>query len=420
MNRLLHLLVPSTLLLAACGGGSGGGAGAGGGVGGTGGGGGSGGGAVSCSGEFSTEHRGTCVVPPTSPATRSACGDSTGISEYCDAAGTATPRLDCLTEDGYPAPIPMPQSRSATMAGTVKVFSAGGNSDGVKVEVFRASDITSAESLGQATPVGSMTTALTQADIDAVPPRVRACPTKDVLDHPPCSKPTTDCNPACNSALSASGAGAQYCSNGMCLDRQRYEAHYEIPNVPVDTALIVRTGGPMGAADTQWAPLVAFRVVLSSTDPVCASETQLDCWEDADKTRYRYLPNALSRNDYKVIPTSAGLSSGIPAGKGAVAGEVRDCDNVRVEFAQIGVAPAATTFTYFNDNFFNTRPNLGRLSMGTDGLGLFSAFNVAPGSAKVAAVGLVGGLVKTLGVAEVFVFPDTVTTVNINGGRPIR
>jgi hypothetical protein len=402
------VFVAAVALASAVGCGSGGGAGGGGG-----GAAGGGGGTGTCPGEFGLSWEGTCAKAPSKPAQRSACQDSSKITEYCASNGVSAPQVACLAG----AVAPMPAGRKATMAGFVKVFSGGGNSDKVKIEVFKAADITGADSLGRAAALGSAMTSLTQANVDAG--TVRACPAKDVPGNPPCSPPSTDCSPACASDISLTGSGAQYCASGTCVDRLRYEAPYEIAGVDVDVPLVVRTSGAMGTSDTQWAPLVAFRVILASSDPICTDEAQTECWQDDARTTYRYFPNALSRSDYQVIPTSAGLSAGIPAGKGVVAGEVRDCQNVRLEFAQVGINPPASTFTYFNDSPFKTLPNTGRLGEGTDGLGLFAGLNVAPGAVTVAAVGLVDGANAALGAASVIVFADTVTTVLINGGRPI-
>ncbi len=89
------------------------------------------------------------------------------------------------------------------------------------------------------------------------------------------------------------------------------------------------------------------------------------------------------------------------------------------QFAEVGLNPPATSFTYFNDNPFKTLPNAGRLSEGTDGLGLFAGLSVAPGPVKVAAVGQVNGANGALGEADVIVFPDSVTIVLVNGGRAL-
>ncbi len=391
------------LSLVACGsdhpGGGGGGAGSGGGD-----------GSGTCQGQFSLAWKGTCAVAPTMPARRSVCRDGSGITDYCADDGVLAPVLGCLGQTAT-----APASRAITLKGHVRVFSGGGDSTGVKLDVYKATDLGSADALGRAAPIGGATTTITQADVDAG--NVRACPTKDVPGNPPCARPDTDCSSPCQTMLGASGA--QYCSKGVCVDRLRYEAPYQIPSVPSDTPLAVRAAGPMGTSDGKWAPLVSFRVIASSADPRCATEQSVDCWEDAAKTEYRFQPVALSRSDYQIIPTSAGLSSGIPTGKGVVAGEVRDCQNVRIEFAEVGLNPPATSFTYFNDNPFKTLPNAGRLSEGTDGLGLFAGLSIAPGAVKVAALGQINGDNAALGEADVVVFPDTVTIVLLNGGRPI-
>jgi hypothetical protein len=358
------------------------------------------------------EWMGTCIVPPSTEVVRTECGGMAGIRENCQTDGVTTASLACLPNQA-PA---TPSGAKVALSGWVRVFSNGGNSDRVVIEVFKAADLPTSESIATAQPIASFQTALTEDDVTQL--RVRACPTKDVPDKPPCIVPTNDCNPPCLSRL-ADNPG-EYCSSGMCLERQRYESRYRVEGVDADVPLIFRTRGPAGAGDMRWAPLVIVRIIAATADPVCASDDDEVCWEDAAKTTYRLDSNVLSRSDYQIIPTAAGLSSGITPGKGAVAGEVRDCTNVRLEFAQVGLAPQPTVFTYFNGNPFKTLPSNGRISEGTDGLGLYSGMNLSPGSVKVRAAGRVGGVITDLGSADVLVFADSVTVVPINAGRPVE
>src|SRR5262249_3110307 len=127
-----------------------------------------------------------------------------------------------------------------------------------------------------------------------------------------------------------------------------------------------------------------------------------------------------SQSDYSNIPTVAGLSNGITAGLGAVAGEIHDCDNVRIGNAQVAVKPAGDRSTYFNGNPFKTLPDAGRSQAGTDRLGLYASLNVKTGRAQVEAVGLVGGKLTSLGSYQAVVYPGSVAVVNLNGGKPVQ
>ena len=65
-----------------------------------------------------------------------------------------------------------------------------------------------------------------------------------------------------------------------------------------------------------------------------------------------------------------------------------------------------------------TLPAAGRRD--TDALGLFSGMNLAAGKVRVRAQGQVGGSLVDLGAADAIIFPDTVSIVGINAGRPIN
>ena len=382
------------LIIPACGGG-----------GGTGGSGGSMGG---CAGMYPAKYMDTCMPSaPTNETVRTLCSNPYGISEYCGTDTSTMPVLTCLPNKADSTAPATPAT--ATLTGFVKVFSAGPSSDMIKVEVFRQSDLVNGTSLATAGALGTFTTNV-QTDITAG--TARACPQPEQgTAPPPCVVPTSDCTPACGST--------DYCSSGTCITRKRFEARYTIGDLPTNTPLAIRTSGPSGDNDATWAPLVQFRVIIPTNDPMCAAgNTAADlCWKDAGKTQYEASVAVLSRADYNSIPTSVGLPAGITAGEGAVAGEVRDCSNVRLEHATVGYSPTPDKYAYFNSIPFMTLPANGKLD--TDALGLFSGMNLPAGKVRVRAQGKVGGNLVDLGGADAVVFPNTVTIVGINAGRPI-
>src|SRR5262249_32225832 len=107
-------------------------------------------------------------------------------------------------------------------------------------------------------------------------------------------------------------------------------------------------------------------------------------------------------------------------GQGAVAGEVHDCDNVRVGNVQVDVKPAGDRFTYFNGNPYNTLPESSRAATGTDRLGLFASLHVAPGKIDVEGTRLVDGKAVSVGKFAAIVYPNSVSVVNLNGGKPAQ
>ena len=389
-----HVWVVALLIIPACGGGGGGAGGAGGSMGG-------------CVGVYPASYMDVCMpAAPTTEAVRTLCSNPYGIREYCATDTNTMPQLGCLPNKADSSAPATPAV--ATITGFAKVFSAGPSSDMIKIEVFRQSDLQDANSLASASPLGST---IVQADVSTA----RACPQPEQgTAPPPCSVPAT-CTPACGASDYCDGtSGAP-----TCIARKRYEYRYSIGNIPTNTPLAIRTSGPGGDNDATWAPMVQFRFIVPTNDPMCAAgDTNADlCWKDAGKTQYEASVAVLSRADYNNIPTSVGLSAGITAGHGAVAGEVRDCTNVRIEHATVGYSPTPDKYAYFNSIPFMTLPANGKLD--TDALGLFSGMNLPAGKVRVRAQGKVGGNLVDLGGADAIIFPNTVSIVGINSGRPI-
>lgn len=354
-----------------------------------------------------------CFSAATLAAARTQCGD---VSEYCDKSGTTTPNLDCL---GKTAPAPGASPAKVTLTGFVHVFSSGPDSSNVKVQVFDASMVTASNPAMQQA-IGAVTAALD-------PTTQRACDSDGAKG---CSLPLTNgcALPTCNDGLNGRADDHKYCrdngtgpTGGECSDRLRWEARYAVPMVPTNTRLVIRVTGPTGNSDTTWATTVAFNVFLSTADRACTSLSDTDCLDlsDAANPRYQLNASALSAADYVNIPTISGLSGGISSGEGAVAGEVHDCDNFRVANVEVATTPAADRFTYFNGNPIMTLPDASRASVGTDRLGLFAALNVKPGAVHIETAGVktLGDALTSFGAFDAFVYPNTVSIINVNGGK---
>ncbi|MEK7848659.1 MAG: hypothetical protein AAB270_07020, partial [Chloroflexota bacterium] len=171
--------------------------------------------------------------------------------------------------------------------------------------------------------------------------------------------------------------GAEFCyvaagqTIGRCVERSRYEPRYKIVDVPTRKRLLIVTTGPGGKDDALWNMLVQENEYLSTNAPECSGTIITNCFHDRDGAApsFELNVNALSRGDYSSISVAAGLGAGIPEGHGGIAGEVRDCQDVRLEGAQVGTSPAPAILTYFNGNQWDTLPILGRGPQGTDRLG---------------------------------------------------
>jgi hypothetical protein len=358
-----------------------------------------------------------CMLPPTLEVVRTQCGE---VTERCDTTGATAPDLACITTPITDEPT---TPDSVTLTGFATVFSSGGDSKGIIVKVYDATTITSPAALDSAAPIGTFTTALPAS---GTPPdgSVRACPTEQVNKDEKigCVAPlSTACQPSCQDSVT----GAEFCyfkpgdTMGRCVDRSRYEPRYTVENVPTRTPLLLVTTGPAGKGDTQWSMMVQENEYISTNAPECDETIVTNCFHDKTTATpsYELNVNALSRGDYTTIPTVAGISGGIPEGHGGIAGEVRDCADVRVQNVVVGTYPAAGVLTYFNGNQWNTLPVRG--NPGTCRLGLYAALDIAPGKVQIEAAGLVGGAVKSFGWYEAMVFADAVTVVSVNTGKPL-
>ncbi|MCS6797065.1 MAG: hypothetical protein NZ898_00810 [Myxococcota bacterium] len=282
--------------------------------------------------------------------------------DFCDeSADGAAPDLRCFMPGMYR---PLGTPRMVTLYGVVDVFGNGGDADGIRVEVYREGPD---GQLGEL--VGS-----------AVASTASACKeTEDEID------------------------------DDMVVGT-RDLGFYQISDVPSETPLIIKTSGDAAF----WRELYTYNVQfleeqLETTRPPCPELSGAGPFVE-------YRARTLSRSDYTSIPLTAGLPGGVPAGQGAVAGEVHDCGDVRLEYAQVATSPAPLTLVYFNDNPSNPLPQMGRVE-GTSLLGLYAALGVPPGPVDVAAVGRVGGELVSLGWYRAQVFGGAVTVVTFRGLR---
>jgi hypothetical protein len=349
---------------------------------------------------------GQCLFPPTTTPARTQCGD---VTEFCDTTGRVAPNLDCIATPKVPPAGPA----MVTLTGFVHAFSSGPDSKGVSIAVYDATALRAAGNPAAATPIATL--AMTALDAS-----MRACDSDGTKG---CTIPsTTGCTlPVCADGLGGHPDNNKYCrDNGgstECRDRLRWEARYSLPNIPTNKQLVIRSTGPNGTPDQTWATIFAWNVFLSTGDPACTDPNQTDCI-DVPSGTYQLNVNALSQADYVLIPQTAGLSGGLPAGQSAVAGEVHDCDNIRVSGLVVGVQPTPSRFTYFNGNPVKTLPDPSRLA--TDQLGLYAALSIPPGATSVVAAGLTaaGGTLTSYGTFDALAFPDSVAVVNVNGGKP--
>jgi hypothetical protein len=286
----------------------------------------------------------------------------TAEDDFCDeTAATGPPNLDCFMPGSYR---PRGEVQMVTIHGIVDVFGNGGDADQILVEIYEeGADGTLGTLLGMATSSTASTCSETEDEID----------------------------------------------NDMVIGT-RDLGYYTIPNIPTETPLIVKTSG----ASDFWRDLYSYNIQFLN-DEIDTGAAGTPCADAPAGPRVIYDARTLSRGDYDSIPLAAAVGI-ITSGNGALAGEIHDCDDIRVSNASVGVFPLPVALSYFNDNPSNPLPEMSRT--GTSLLGLYAALDLPPGPTDVAAVGLFGGEVVSLGWYRARVFPNSVTAVTLRGLRP--
>jgi hypothetical protein len=318
---------------------------------------------------------GVCIAPPTrrNPLVRTNC-DDTQRREYCRTGTVGPANLSCFDAANWPT---AGTSERVTMWGYVRVFGNGNDSQHIRVTVYRPNaDGTPGEMIG--TTVSELTHP--------------ANGTEDVLS------PTRD------RVLFTRNLGG-----------------YHIENVPTETELLVVTEAD--AADSTarmlWShKIYDFNVMLrnaevnAETAPMALPGTR----------RARFNARVISNGDWQSIPATSALTEGIGAGRGALAGEVHDCDDVRLANATVESFPRRVwdgPTVYFSDNDTNPLPDLSRGGIGTSLLGTYALLDVNPGPLTVVATGYDNNMrLVHLGSYRARVFPDSVTIVTFRGLRP--
>lgn len=316
---------------------------------------------------------GVCVSPPSDPLARTNC-DDTQRREYCRTGDSGQPNLTCFQSGSFPT---AGASQRVTVWGTVKVFGTGGDSQHIRVTIYRAG---ADGSLGEM--LGSAVSDLTHA---------------------------------------AHGAEEVYSPSRDRVLFTRQLGGYQIANIPTETELIVTTEGDTADTGAQglWSHRVYDYNILFANAEVDREMAPASVPGDH---KLRYNPRAISNTDWTAIPSTSGLSSGITPGRGALAGEVHDCDDVRLSNAVVESAPRRAwdgPVVYFSENDTNPLPDLSRVQRGTSILGTYALLDLDAGPVTVAAAGLDAQRhLLHLGSYRARIFADSITVVTFRGLRP--
>lgn len=339
---------------------------------------GGGGGSASCEGapvltknEFCTAGANKCTLAPN--ASPSSCRAPRVIDACCsfvqapsqelvrgtglnrNSSTDATLNLGCLD-----APGEIGTPKTVDLKGFLRVFSSGGDSAGVKIEIFKEG---ANGALGE--PVGTAVTT-PQADHGVQTPK------PDWLKK---------------------------CPDGGCT----FHA-FTYKGIPTETPLVIKTSD--AASGEQWAPLYDYNIFFANAAV-------------KDGNVVEYDPAALAATDINTVASAAGGFTP-RADRGLIAGEVHDCGDVRVSGATVDtdLAHEGDMF-YFGENESDPLPDKSRGALGTSKLGLFGTLNLPTGQPiRISAVGKVAGQTVLLGTHVVQTFPGSVTALSFRGRRP--
>lgn len=319
---------------------------------------------------------GVCVPPPTrrQPLRRTNC-DDTQRREYCrTGADVGSANVACFQQANWPT---AGASERVTLWGYVRVFGNGGDSQHIRVTVYRVG------------PDGMPGEMIGTSVSDLMHP---AHGTEDVLT------PTRD------RVLFTRNLGG-----------------YHIENVPTETELLVVTEADAADSTAQmlWSHKIYDYNIMVRNGEVNADMAPTGV---PGMRRARFNARVISNGDWQSIPATSALTEGIRPGRGALAGEVHDCDDVRLANASVESQPRRVwdgPVVYFSDNDTNPLPDLSRAGIGTSLLGTYALLDVEPGLVTVAATGYDASMqLVHLGSYRARIFPDSVTIVTFRGLRP--
>ncbi|NOY92865.1 MAG: hypothetical protein GXP55_16900 [Deltaproteobacteria bacterium] len=314
--------------------------------------------------DFTTNRVGCAQLTASGEATRNPTDD------FCDAsANDGSPDLSCFDPAGYFTKEP---EETVTVYGVVDVFGNGGDADNITIEIYDGTntDGTLGELLGSATA--------------------------SIAD--PCTETENEVE------------------NDMVTGTRKL-GFYFIPGIPSDRPLIIKQTGALDF----WKTIYSYNQMAINTELERGAPAADACATMSNAAfdgvpRWRYRARIISTSDWTSIPLTAGLVSGIRAGSGVVAGEVHDCTDTRLEFAQVATNPAPEVLAYFNDNPDNPLPVASRFE-GTSLLGLYAALDIPEGPVDVTSLGRVNGELVSLGWYRVRVFAGAITSVTLRGLR---
>ena len=272
-------------------------------------------------------------------------------------AGNGPVDLSCFVPGTFPPPPDTAGSKPAKLIGLAKIFSHGCESKDLTIEIHKVVRSTGTDDGNPGEIVGAAVTTPSKCDATNSTPK----------------------------------------ENKDCTGGSRFECKFEYADVPTETELMVITKGK------GWGPIYEYGLFVRNTDVK-------DGVFDKDV-------RALAQDDYNTIAQVA-IGHPLTPGQGAIAGEVHDCGNVRLSGAIVNIDQPKLALSYFSENEANPLPDLSAKS--TSKLGLYAAFEIAPGPVTLASAGVLDGKLVSTGYFRARVFKDAVTTLTFRGLRPFQ
>lgn len=249
--------------------------------------------------------------------------------------------------------------QTVTLKGFVRLFSSGNDSSGVRIEIYKEGPN---GALGE--KVGStVETKDTDAVLEPKPTWLKKCP------------------------------------EGGCSFRA-----YTYTGVPTETPLIIKTSD-VNAGGSRWKELYDYNILFRN--------------KQIQEGVIAHDPNAVAATDVNTVAAAAGGFIPKPD-KGVLAGEVHDCEDVRLSGATVDTdVPHEADLFYFGENEADPLPDQQQTRKGTSRLSLFGALNFPTGvPIRVTAVGKNNGQTILVGTHIIQTFPGAVTALSLRGRRP--
>jgi len=182
---------------------------------------------------------------------------------------------------------------------------------------------------------------------------------------------------------------------------ENFECHVDILNVPVGRWLVYKT---YDAGNVQFKNTYQWNVYIKP--------------EEADIGEYEMEVHAISNTSWELIPVTIGVTNGVQADRGVIAGTLKDCDGRLIKDATIGATVIPTKLGYFNADISDLLPNPALTSSNKDST--FALINQPAYEARLIGLALIGGEVTKISEFKIQVLAQSVSIYSLHGPQPMN